>query len=107
MSLIVLRAPHFVGLHAFQVLPLIALLLVRTGWDDAGRTRLIFIGAAGYLSSFALLLSQALQGRPVLGLDATAISPSQLFSIVNPIAACAWLLLAIQTGLEGGVCEFE
>jgi hypothetical protein len=61
-----LRVPHFVGLHAMQVLPLFALLLYRRRVADAARVRLTLAAAAGYAALFVLLLAQALTGRPLV-----------------------------------------
>jgi len=61
------RVPHFIGLHAWQALPLFVLLVLRRGSDR--RRTAITIGAAGvYASVFAGLLVQALRGLPVLPL---------------------------------------
>jgi hypothetical protein len=62
-----IRVPHFVGLHAMQALPLLALWLRRRVTPVATRRRLIWIAAAGYVSLFGLLLWQALHGEPLLG----------------------------------------
>lgn len=59
-----LRVPHFVGLHAIQVLPLLAFLFRRR--EPAARLRLTLATAAAYTAVFGLLLAQALQGIPVL-----------------------------------------
>ena len=61
------RVPHFIGLHAWQVLPLfVVLALPRRG--DRTRTALA-IGAAGvYAAVFVGLLVQALRGLPALPL---------------------------------------
>ena len=58
-----LRAPHFVGIHAVQVLPAIAWL---SAWFGAAwRRRAVLLAAAGYYALFAILLAQALAGHPV------------------------------------------
>ncbi|MEV6523648.1 hypothetical protein AB0M43_16985 [Longispora sp. NPDC051575] len=59
-----LRIPHFVGMHALQLLPLLAFLLRR--FPDRFRTRLVFVAAAGYAGLLALLTWQALNGEPLL-----------------------------------------
>ncbi len=59
-----LRVPHFVGLHALQVLPLLALVLRARRREAAPRT--IAWAAVSYGALFALLLTQALRGEPVL-----------------------------------------
>ena len=56
-----LRVPHFVGLHAMQILPMFAWLIGRN------RPRLVIAAGAGYAAIFILLLAQALEGRPFLG----------------------------------------
>ncbi len=61
------RVPHFVGLHAWQVLPLFVLLALRR-FDDATRTRLAIAASGVYAAVFVALLVQALRGLPVLAL---------------------------------------
>ena len=63
-----LRIAHFVGLHALQVLPLLAALLVRRGVGDPARV--VWSVAAGYLGVVVLLLWQALRAQPLLAPDA-------------------------------------
>jgi hypothetical protein len=62
-----IRVPHFVGLHAWQALPLFALLgLGRL--DDRRRLQAVIAAAAVYGLVFALLLAQALGGSPLVAL---------------------------------------
>lgn len=71
-----LRIAHFVGMHALQVLPLLAWALVRFGpsWlTEATRARLVGIAAAGYLGALAILTWQALRGQPLLAPDAATL----------------------------------
>jgi hypothetical protein len=60
-----IRVPHFIGLHAWQVLPLFVLLVLR-GLDDRTRTRLAIAASGAYAALFIALLMQALRGLPVL-----------------------------------------
>lgn len=60
-----LRVPHFVGLHAMQLLPLVALAVRRR--PEAQRMRLVLGASALYALAFTLLLVQALRGVPLLG----------------------------------------
>ncbi|MDR6505733.1 hypothetical protein [Arthrobacter oryzae] len=75
-----LRVPHFVGMHALQLIPLAALFLEagarRIPLLRAARTRLglIRILVASYLGALALLTMQALAGQPVVRPDATVIA---------------------------------
>jgi hypothetical protein len=55
-----LRVPHFVGLHALQILPMFAWLFARN------RPSLVIAAAAGYAVLFFALMGQALSGRPLL-----------------------------------------
>src|SRR3954452_1240797 len=59
------RVPHFVGMHAVQVLPFVAWLLTPIA-SMAVRRRAIIAAAAGYAAVFVLLLLQALNGHPLV-----------------------------------------
>ena len=56
-----LRVPHFLGLHAMQILPLIAWL-----WKPKRARAIVAVGCA-YGLVFVLALAQALAGRPFIG----------------------------------------
>lgn len=60
-----LRVPHFLGLHAVQLLPLLAWLLSRRGLPMRRRTRLVQTAAAAYGSLIVILLWQALRAESV------------------------------------------
>jgi hypothetical protein len=71
-----LRIPHFVGMHALQLLPLFLILLellsrqfvtLRSG---TVRARLMLIAAAGYAGLVALVTWQALRGQSIVHPDA-------------------------------------
>lgn len=53
-----LKVPHAVTLHALQVLPALAWLLLFTNWPESRRTKTVIIAAAGYVG---LALVSALQ----------------------------------------------
>ena len=59
-----LRVPHFLGLHAVQIVPIVALLLGQVS-SGARRRRAVLVAAASYASLVAILLVQALAGEPV------------------------------------------
>ena len=64
-----IRVPHFVGLHAWQALPLFALVALPAGrLPDRRRTQLVVAASGAYALVFVVLLVQALNGRPVLPL---------------------------------------
>lgn len=87
-----LRIPHFVGLHALQILPLFAWLLTRN-WFVALTVRrkvaLVWTFALGYLGLIALLTWQALRAQPLLAPDALTLQ------------ACAVLLAAVGLAVAG------
>ena len=83
-----LRIPHFVGMHALQLLPLFAILLGWAGrhWralaDDRVRLRLVIVAAVVYAGTVALVTGQALAGQ----------------SIVRPAGAFLWGGWALAVG---------
>ena len=60
-----IRVAHFVGMHAVQVLPAIALLLAPFA-SAIPRRRAVLLAASVYAAVFALLLVQALNGHPLV-----------------------------------------
>lgn len=60
-----LRIPHFVGLHALQVLPVIVVVL-RHRRRAEGSLRVIRAAATSYAAIFGILLFQALRGEALL-----------------------------------------
>ena len=69
-----LRVAHFAGLHAMQILPLIALGLRRRRWNESVRQRLTLTAAGSYAGLFALLLSQALRGQSLASPDVVTLA---------------------------------
>jgi hypothetical protein len=59
------RVPHFVGLHAWQVLPLFVVVALRR-FRDRTRARIAIAAGVLYAAVFAGLLVQALRGVPLL-----------------------------------------
>jgi hypothetical protein len=66
-----LRIAHFVGLHALQVLPLLAALLARRGVGDP--TRIVRSVGVGYLGVVLVLAWQALRAQPLFAPDALTL----------------------------------
>ena len=60
-----LRVAHFVGMHAFQAVPLFAFLMER--YKVRSATLQTFIFAAVYFALFTFVFVQALLGKPFLG----------------------------------------
>ncbi|UYN83772.1 MAG: hypothetical protein KIT89_00540 [Microcella sp.] len=91
-----LRIPHFIGMHALQALPLLALLLElgarRLGVlrDWAVRRGLVLTGAGAYLAVVGLVTLQALRGQSIVAPDALTLAIA---------AAIAALALAASLGV--------
>jgi hypothetical protein len=91
-----LRVAHFLGLHALQALPLLAVLLRRFGPGWLGplhRVRLIWTIAAAYLAVVALTTWQALRGQPLTAPDALTLSVA---GAIAAVAAGAVLVILAQ-----------
>jgi hypothetical protein len=64
-----LRIPHFVGIHAINVLPFVAWALARTRLRPGRRLAAIWIVSTGYLGLVCLLTWQALRGQALIAPD--------------------------------------
>ncbi len=93
-----LRVPHFVGLHALQLLPLLGWLIIRYGarLRPASRTALVWIAGLGYLGLVGLLTWQALRGQSLVAPDARTLVAAGL--LLTTIVGTALLVLIRETG---------
>ena len=99
-----LRVGHFVGMHALQALPLLAILLDRffgARLDELTRARLVLVGGAAYAALTLLLTGQALRGQSLLAPDAITLTAAGV--LVAATAAAATLVLARRTRRTGVV----
>lgn len=83
-----LRVPHFLGLHALQVLPLLALGIRRRA-TAAVRERLVLVASASYALLFAILVWQALRGQSLASPDAETLGTFALWLAGTVVAALA------------------
>jgi hypothetical protein len=76
-----LRIPHFFGLHALQLLPLLFWRLRRRQGprSEIQETRLAFVISGSYLALVSLLLWQALRGQAIDQPDQTMLSAFALW----------------------------
>ena len=77
------RVPHFVGLHALQVLPLFVVALRRRDWPEGARVRAVMSAAVVYAGLFATLLTQALRGQPLLQPDPLTLTMAAAVAILG------------------------
>lgn len=84
-----LRAAHFLGLHALQILPLVAWLVSRPALRLLPRQQLGLLrtAAAGLAGLLAILLWQALRGQPLVAPDAATFVALGLWLLGTSVAA--------------------
>ncbi|MEB0285766.1 hypothetical protein QN355_04280 [Cryobacterium sp. 10S3] len=93
-----LRIPHFVGMHALQVIPLTALLLevlarrVALVRPPTVRFRLLAVVIALYVGVLAILTGQALAGESIVRPD--ALVTTLTIALVAAVAVAATLVLS-------------
>ncbi|GAA1941913.1 hypothetical protein GCM10009837_79980 [Streptomyces durmitorensis] len=104
-----LRIPHFVGMHALQLLPLLLMVLTtlaarprpgrphRIG-DERTRLRIVLVASGAYAAFFALVTWQALRGQPLLRPDGATLTAAGL--ILAATAAGAYGALRTPTHLK-------
>jgi cytochrome bd-type quinol oxidase subunit 2 len=68
------RVPHFIGLHAMQVMPGLAWLQQRTGGHASEWTIALRVGTAAYLAVFVGVVVWTACGRSVLDASAGAVA---------------------------------
>lgn len=92
-----LRIPHFVGLHAVQLLPLFAVLLtVLAGRfaalrDQRARVRLMWTAGVGYAGLLGLLTWQALRGQSLIAPDALTLLAATGLAVAVTVGVVAAL----------------
>jgi hypothetical protein len=86
------RVPHFIGLHALQVLPIASLLLARGRLGQPRSARLIIVAGLSYFELYLLLLMQAFRGVPLVAPDTTTMTQVGVWAAATMIgAAVAWI----------------
>ena len=84
------RVPHFVGLHALQVLPILAFALGRWRRAAVRRGQGMILLSVSYAALFGLLLLNALRGNSVIAPD-PAIAASLGAWLIASSAALVWI----------------
>ncbi|MFG2874903.1 hypothetical protein ACGFYU_07805 [Streptomyces sp. NPDC048337] len=88
-----LRIAHFVGMHALQSLPLLALALTfaagRYGWAARAevRTRLVVVASAGHAGLVALTTWQALRGQALTSPDGLTLGAAGVLALAVALGA--------------------
>lgn len=101
-----LRIGHFVGMHALQAMPLVALGLAlaarrfRRLRADRVRARLIAVVGGAYAGLTVLVTWQALRGQPLLGPDAATLAAAGVLLTATAMGT-VWALTAAATPHPG------
>lgn len=98
-----LRAPHFIGLHALQLLPLAAWLLSRYGrrLATSARVALVWIVGVAYLGLVGILTWQALRGQSIVHPDARTLAAFATIAIAVVLTTSVVLLHGRRTAAAG------
>lgn len=90
-----LRIPHFIGMHALQLVPLLAMVLAVLALRypvlriERVRVRLVFVGAAGFAGLLALVAWQAYRGQPLIAPDGWTLGAFALV-VAGVLAGTTW-----------------
>lgn len=101
-----LRVPHFVGIHALQVLPLVLWLVTALAArvpvlrDGLAQRALVRVAGAGYLGLMAITTWQALRGQPLIHPDGWT-----LVAVAAVLAGCAAGVTATVTSARRRAAE--
>jgi hypothetical protein len=102
-----LRVPHFIGMHALQALPILALLLELAArriprLADAGiRYRLVAIAAVAYLGVVGLVTWQALIGQSIVQPSGAILTAGVGLAVAMAVAIVITLLTPSRRDLRG------
>jgi hypothetical protein len=94
------RVPHFIGLHALQVLALIAVATRRWRRPERDHVRLILAATASYASLFGLLLWEALRGVSIVAPDRLALASMAVWISVT-VLVLAWIGVSSRSDSRG------
>lgn len=89
-----LRIGHFVGMHALQLLPLLAAVLAAVParhLDGRGRLDLVRVAALAYAALLALLTWQAYRAQPLIAPDLTTLAALAVLVAATAIAVAVTL----------------
>ncbi|MDT9684117.1 hypothetical protein RND61_18915 [Streptomyces sp. TRM76323] len=92
-----LRVPHFVGMHALQLLPLVLLALLVLARrrprlaDPRTRLRLMLVASGAYAAVLALVGWQALRGQPLIHPDTATLAAAAAIAVLTAVGVLAAL----------------
>ncbi|MFC7432586.1 MULTISPECIES: hypothetical protein [unclassified Agrococcus] len=99
-----LRVPHFVGMHALQLLPLLALGLelaahrIRVLRDPRARLELVAVATAAFALLLCLLTVQALAGQSIVAPAGGILAAGVALGVATVTSAAVVLLRGVRRG---------
>jgi hypothetical protein len=96
------RVPHFIGLHAIQVLALIAVGLRHWRRPEDVRVRALLAAAASYALLFLLLLWETLRGQSVVAPDAMTFALIAIWAVTTALVL-GWIGLGSRGASRDGL----
>jgi hypothetical protein len=98
------RVPHFIGLHALQVLALVGIGLGKLRRRESVRVRLAFVAAASYAALFLLLLWQALSGQSIVSPDAPVLASLGVWAAAT-LVVLGWIASGSRRSADNSLDE--
>lgn len=97
-----MKVPHAVTLHALQVLPILAWLLLFSNWRERQRLQLVLVAGVGYSGLVGVSLIQTFSGQAAFDLSVliSLLLAGSVVSIVGAYFAALW-------GLQQAVATSE
>ena len=86
-----LRIPHFIGMHALQVFPLLVMALERFVASAIVRARLIIVAIVAYAATIAVLTWQALSGQSIM----SPVGPILIAGVTIAVASIVAVVLIV------------
>ncbi len=93
-----MKVPHALTLHAVQVLPVLAWLLLFTNWREIRRTRVVIVAALGYTGLVAVSAFQSFSGLATFDLNLLAALVLGI-GLVSLGAAYVMALIGVQQAM--------
>ena len=89
-----IKVPHAITLHALQVLPILAWLLLFSTWRERQRLLAVLIAGAGYIGLVAVTLIQTFSGHATFDLSLLTffLLAISVATIIGPYLAALWAL---------------
>lgn len=100
-----MKIPHALSLHALQVLPVLAFLLLFTRWSESRRTKAVVLAAMGYIGLVAVSAFQTFNGLAPFDLS-LLVALALALSAAGLAGTYGAALLGLRQTLAGAGSEY-